>query len=131
MILPGDADYDDVRKVWNGMINKRPALIVRCAGFSDVINSVNFARENNLLVAIRGDSHSAAGNASCDGGLVIDLSRMKGIRADPVKRTVHAQGARSGKIWTGGLKPLAWQLPGARSTLLASPGLRWVAAWAG
>jgi FAD/FMN-containing dehydrogenase len=96
LILPGDADYDAARKVWNGMINKQPALIVRCAGVSDVINSVNFARNNNLLVSVRGGSHSAAGNATCDGGIVIDLSRMKGIWVDPVKQTVRAQG---GALW--------------------------------
>ncbi len=96
LILPGDADYDQARQVWNSMINKQPGLIVRCAGVADVINCVNFARNNNLLVSVRGGAHSAAGNATCDGGIVIDLSRMKGIRVDPVKQTAHAQG---GALW--------------------------------
>jgi FAD/FMN-containing dehydrogenase len=86
-----EAGYDDARKVWNGSIDKRPALIARCAGVGDVISCVNFARANNLLVAVRGGGHNVAGNAVCDGGLVIDLSRMKGIRVDPTRRTARAE----------------------------------------
>jgi FAD binding domain/Berberine and berberine like len=92
LIQPSDVDYDDVRAVWNGMIDKRPALIARCAGVADIVASVSFAREHNLLVAIRGGGHNAAGNAVCDDGLVIDLSLMKGIRVDPLGQTVRAQG---------------------------------------
>jgi FAD/FMN-containing dehydrogenase len=91
-----DVGYDEARKVWNGMIDKRPAVIARCAGVADVIEAVNFARTNDLLVAIRGGSHSAAGLAVCDDGLVIDLTRMKGARVDPVARTVQAQ---AGLLW--------------------------------
>jgi FAD/FMN-containing dehydrogenase len=91
-----DAGYDDARKVWNGMIDKRPAVIARCAGVADVIEAVNFARTNDLPLAIRGGSHSAAGLALCDDGLVIDLTRMKGVRVDPVARTVHGQ---AGLLW--------------------------------
>src|ERR687889_768462 len=80
------------RLLWNGLIDKRPALIARCVGVGDVIDSVNFARENELLVAVRGGGHNVAGNAVCDGGLVIDLSAMKGVRVDPERRTVHAEG---------------------------------------
>jgi len=86
LIQPNDASYDDARKIWNGMIDKRPALIARCTGAVDVINAVNFACANKLLVAVRGGGHNVAGNAVCDGGIVIDLSRMKGIRIDPVRR---------------------------------------------
>lgn len=86
LIRPGDGGYDDARKIWNGMIDKRPALIARCTGAVDVINAVNFARANKLLVAVRGGGHNVAGNAVCDGGIVIDLSRMKGIRIDPARR---------------------------------------------
>ena len=96
LILPGDDGYDEARKVWNAMIDRKPGLIVRCAGVSDVINSVNFARANKLLVAVRGGGHSFAGNAVCDGGIVIDLSRMQGVRVDPVKQTVIAQ---PGVLW--------------------------------
>ena len=96
MICPGDAGYDEARKVWNGMIDRRPGLIVRCAGVSDVINSVNFARTNDLLVAVRGGGHNVRGNAVCDGGIVIDMSQMKGIRVDPRRRTARAQ---AGLTW--------------------------------
>jgi FAD/FMN-containing dehydrogenase len=88
----GDADYEEARLIWNGLIDKRPALIARCAGVADVIDSVNFARENDLLVAVRGGGHNVAGNAVADGGLVIDLSPMKGIRVDPERRTARAEG---------------------------------------
>ena len=92
LIRPGDDAYDGARKVWNGMIDRRPALIARCAGVTDVIAAVNFAREQGLPVAIRGGSHNVTGNAVCDAGVVIDLSNMKGIRVDPEKRTVRAEG---------------------------------------
>jgi len=91
LIRPGDAGYDEARKIYNGMIDRHPALIARCTGAVDVINSVNFARANKLLVAVRGGGHNVAGNAVCDGGIVIDLSRMKGIRIDPVRRTARAE----------------------------------------
>jgi FAD/FMN-containing dehydrogenase len=91
LLQPDDNDYDTVRKVWNGMINRKPALIARCTGVSDVINAVNFARTHHLLVAVRGGGHNVIGNAICNGGIVIDLSRMKGIQVDPVKRTAWAE----------------------------------------
>src|SRR5438128_9540154 len=87
----GEAGYDEARKVWNGAIDKRPALIARCAGVSDVIHCVNFARANDLLVAVRGGGHNIGGNAVCDEGLMIDLSRMKGLRVDPARRTARAE----------------------------------------
>jgi FAD/FMN-containing dehydrogenase len=91
-----DAGYDDARKVWNGMIDKRPALIARCAGVADVMDAVNFARTNNLLVSVRGGGHNITGNAVCDGGLMIDLSPMKGLRVDPIQRTARAE---AGLTW--------------------------------
>jgi len=91
-LLGADDDgYDEARKLWNGMFDRRPALIARCAGTADVISAVNFARENRLQVAVRGGAHSFPGHSVCDGGLVIDLSPMKGIRVDPVTRTARAQ----------------------------------------
>ncbi len=96
LIRPGDEGFDAARKVWNGMIDRKPALIVRCAGVADVISAVEFARANDLLVAVRGGVHNVAGSAVCDGGIVIDLSRMKGIRVDPAARTAHAQ---AGLTW--------------------------------
>jgi FAD/FMN-containing dehydrogenase len=99
LLRPGDTAYDQARKVWNGLIDKHPALIARCGGVGDVVDSVNFARENELLVAVRGGGHNVAGNAVCDGGLVIDLSPMKGIRVDPKRRTVRAEsGATLGDL---------------------------------
>jgi FAD/FMN-containing dehydrogenase len=92
LIRPGDAGYDEARMVWNGMINKRPALIARCAGAADVINAVNFARDNNLLLAVRGGGHNMPGTCVADGGLVIDLSRMNSIRVDPLRQTARAEG---------------------------------------
>ena len=82
LLQEGDAAYDDARTVWNATIDRRPGLIVRCSGASDVINAVNFARENRLLVAVRGGGHNIAGSAVCDGGMMIDLSPMKSVRVD-------------------------------------------------
>src|SRR5262245_3109755 len=90
-IRPGDDAYDEARKVWNGMFDRRPALIARCAGTADVISAVNFARDRGLEVAVRGGGHSFPGHSVCDGGLVIGLSPMKGIRVDHATRTVRAQ----------------------------------------
>jgi FAD/FMN-containing dehydrogenase len=78
----GDASYDEVRAIWNGMIDRKPALIVRCAGAADVVRAVRFAGDNRLLVAVRGGGHNIAGNAVCDGGLMIDLSPMTSVRVD-------------------------------------------------
>ncbi len=91
VLSPGDAGYDAARKLWNAMFDKRPALIVRCAGTADVIHSVRFAREQDLVVSVRAGGHSLAGKSVCDDGLVIDLSHMKGIRVDPVRGTAQAQ----------------------------------------
>src|ERR1700730_17925025 len=79
VIKPADEAYDDARKVWNGMIDRRPSLIVRCQTSEDVVASVNFARDHNLLLAVRGGAHNVAGNATCDDGMVIDLSEMKQV----------------------------------------------------
>ena len=92
IIQPGDAEYDSARKVYNAMIDKRPALIVRCVDTADVIAAVNYARANDTLTAIRGGGHNGAGLSTCDDGVVIDLSRMKGIRVDPAARTVRIEG---------------------------------------
>ena len=91
-LLPADDGYESTRRIWNAMIDKRPAMIARCSGTADVINSVNFARENNLLISVRGGGHNFPGNSVCNDGLMIDLSRMTGVRVDPAARTVRAQG---------------------------------------
>src|SRR3989304_1713536 len=92
LIRPGDPGYDEARLVWNGMIDRRPGLIPRCSGPADAIQAVNFARVNNVLVSVRGGGHNAAGNAVCDGGIVIDLSGLKGVQVDPQRRTARVQG---------------------------------------
>jgi FAD/FMN-containing dehydrogenase len=91
LIVPGDNNYDQARTIWNAMVDKRPAMIVRCAGVSDVKTAVNFAREHGLLTAVRGGGHNIAGNAVCDDGLVIDLSSMKSVRIDPQSRIAHIE----------------------------------------
>jgi len=96
ILEPRDAQYDDSRKIWNGMIDKRPALIVRCAGVSDVLQCVRFARSHQVPVAVRGGGHNVAGYAMCNGGMVIDLARMRSVQVDPVRRTARAEG---GAIW--------------------------------
>jgi len=96
LIRPDDPEYDEARRIWNGMIDRRPAVIARCAGADDVVACVRFARENDLLVSIRGGGHNVAGTAVCDGGLMIDLSPMKGIRTDPTRGTVRAE---AGLLW--------------------------------
>jgi FAD/FMN-containing dehydrogenase len=92
----GEHGYDKARAVFNAMIDRRPALIVRCTGAADVIAAVRFARDHDLRVSIRGGGHGVTGNAVCDGGLVIDLSRMRSVRVDPAKRTARAGG---GATW--------------------------------
>lgn len=92
LIRPGDVQSDKARAVWNGMIDKHPALIVRCTEVSDVIAAVHFAHDNHLVVAVRGGGHNVAGTAVCDDGLVIDLSEMKGVYVDVQTRLVRAEG---------------------------------------
>jgi FAD/FMN-containing dehydrogenase len=96
LIEPGDASYHDARKVYNAMIDKRPQLIARCVDVADVMAAVDFGRENGLLTAVRGGGHNGGGLGICDDGLVIDLSRMKGVRVDPSTRTARVGGGCSG-----------------------------------
>jgi FAD/FMN-containing dehydrogenase len=96
LLQPGDAGYDDAHIVWNGMIDRRPALIARCAGVADVIQAVNFARDNHLLVSVRGGGHNITGYAVNDGGIVIDLSQMKSVHVDLAKSTARAE---AGLTW--------------------------------
>jgi len=96
VIVPADADYDAARAIWNGAIDRHPACIARCTGVADVVAAVGFARERDLRLAVRAGGHGVGGHALCDGGLVIDLSPMKGIRVDPVARTARAE---AGVLW--------------------------------
>jgi len=99
LIQPGDDSYDEARKLYNGMIDRKPRLIARCVDAADVIAAVNFGREHGLLIAIRGGGHSGPGLGSCDDGLVLDLSEMKGVRVDPAKKTVRVEpGCTSGDV---------------------------------
>ena len=91
LVRPGDAGYDEHRKVWNGSIDRRPGLIARCAGVADVRAAVRFARRRDLLVAVRGGGHSFPGLSVCDDGLVVDLGPMKGVRVDPEAGRVRVQ----------------------------------------
>src|SRR6266581_5894429 len=100
LLLPSDPSYDIARKVWNGMIDRRPGMILRCAGVADVIQAVKFARKHRLIVAVRGGGHNVAGNAVCDDGIVIDMSRMRSVRVDPAGRTAVAEEERHGETLT-------------------------------
>ena len=91
LVLPDDTGYPQARKVWNGMVDKRPAAVIYCAGAGDAIAAVQFARSENLLVSVRAGGHNVAGSSVCDGGLVIDVSRMKQIEVDPARRIARAQ----------------------------------------
>jgi FAD/FMN-containing dehydrogenase len=96
LVLPSDATYDVARRVWNGAIDKRPALIALCSGAVDVVRAVEFAREHDLIVAVRGGGHNVAGHGTCDGGIVIDLSPMRGISLDLARRAIRVQ---AGATW--------------------------------
>jgi FAD/FMN-containing dehydrogenase len=92
VVAPGDPGYDQARRVYNGGIDRYPALVARCRGTADVVAAVHYGRDRGLPIAIRGGGHSVAGHGTCDGGIVVDLSPMRGIRVDPVARTVRVQG---------------------------------------
>src|SRR5687767_11455416 len=92
LLQPGDTGYDEARAVRNGLIDRHPAFIACCTGVADVVAAVNFAREHNLLLSVRGGGHNVAGSAVNDGGLVIDLSGLRGVWVDPEQRTVRVQG---------------------------------------
>jgi FAD/FMN-containing dehydrogenase len=96
VIHPGDESYDEARKIFNAMIDKRPGLIINCTGVADVMSGVNFARQNDVPLAVRSVGHNVAGISLCDGGLVLDLSSMNGIRVDVHAQTVRAE---AGLTW--------------------------------
>jgi FAD/FMN-containing dehydrogenase len=96
LLHPGEEGYEEARRVWNGAIDRHPALIARCAGADDVVEAMRFARERELPVTVRGGGHAVAGHAVCDGGLMIDLSLMKAVEVDPEARTARAAG---GLLW--------------------------------
>jgi FAD/FMN-containing dehydrogenase len=110
LIRPGGPGYDAARRINNALIDRRPALIARCRGASDVAAAVNFARERRLLLSVRGGGDNVAGSAIADGGLVVDLSAMRGVRVDPAARTVRAGG---GATWADVDRETAISLIGA------------------
>src|SRR3989475_11246188 len=93
LILPADREYDARRVVWNAIADRYPALIARCTCVEDVVAAVRFAREHDLVLAVRGGGHSVAGFSTCDGGVVVDLSGMRAVQIDPASRTARVQGA--------------------------------------
>jgi FAD/FMN-containing dehydrogenase len=99
LLCQDDPGYNEARKIWNGMIDKRPALVARCSGAGDVVNSVKFACERDLTVAVRGGGHNIAGKCVAEGGFLIDLSGMKGVRVDLSRRTARAEaGVKLGEL---------------------------------
>jgi FAD/FMN-containing dehydrogenase len=131
IIRPGDAAYDDARYLWTGMIDRYPALIARCHDAMDVIATINFARTHHLFVTVRGGRHNAEGSASCDGGLLIDLSLMKRVEVDAEARIVRAEAGASWEdvdraTWVYGLA-----VPGevVSETGIAGPTLGGEMAW--
>src|ERR1043165_8905698 len=92
LLMPGSGEYDEARTIWNAMIDRRPALIIRCLSASDVAHAVRLAAEHRFVLAVRGGGHNIAGNAVCDGGLMIDLSQMKDVVVDPNQRIARVGG---------------------------------------
>ena len=131
-IAPGDPGYDQARAVHNGLIDRRPALIAPCLGTADVIDAVTLGRERRLAISVRGGGHNVAGRAVVEEGLMIDLSPMRGVLVDPVRRTVRAQGGVTvGELdQAGALYGLA-TTSGTQSRPPESPGSRSAAATAG
>ena len=99
LIRPADPSYDSARRLWNAAFDRKPALIVRCAGAADVVRAVSFAATHDLLTAVRGGGHSLSGQSGCDGGLVIDLSAMRAIEVDPLSQRARVEaGALLGQL---------------------------------
>jgi FAD/FMN-containing dehydrogenase len=96
LLTPGDSGYDEARRIWNAMIDKRPAAIARCAGTADVMRAVRFGADHEIVISVKGGGHNVAGTAVCDGGLMVDLSGMKGVNVDRARRVAHAQ---PGLLW--------------------------------
>ncbi len=114
LLVPGENGYDEARSVWNGMIDRRPALIVCCESVHDVIASVHFANENGLVISIKGGGHGVAGKAVCENGLMIDLSKMNSVSVDPEAQTARVgPGAKLGDLDKKKLKNIIYlQLEG-------------------
>ena len=123
LLQPGDAGYDAARRVWNGLIDRRPALIARCTSIEDVRQAVAFAREHELDIAVRGGGHNVAGHAVCDDGLVIDLSPMRGIHVDPEKQRARAEGGTTWADLDAATEPFGLATPGGVVSTTGIAGL--------
>ena len=134
IVRPGDAEYDTARAVWNGMIDRRPAIIAYCTNVNDVIQSIAFGQETGILTSVRSGGHNIAGSSLCDGGLVIDLSRMNTVTVDPENRIARAEGGAllaDLDAATPRRKRTAWQRRPASTVIPGSSPLHSVAESAG
>jgi len=127
LLRPGEEGYDEARRIWNGAIDRHPALIARCAGADDVATAVRFAREHDLAVSVRGGGHAVAGHAVVDGGVMIDLSLLKAVRVDPATRVARAAGGCCGGSWTPPPSGTGWPPPAGSSATPASAASPWAA----
>jgi len=123
VIAPEHAAYEEARKVWNGMIDRHPALIVRCSSTDDVAVAVDFARGNELVVSVRGGAHSTPGYSTCDGGVVIDLAPMNGVEVDPEARTARVQGGATWGEFDGATQQHGLAVTGGRVSTTGVGGL--------
>ena len=131
LVRPEDDGYDEARAIWNGAHDRRPALIVRCAGVADVMRAVDFARSENLLVAVRGGGHSLPGFSTCDGGVVIDLSAMTACASTPRAAPPSPRAAARGRTSTTRPRRSGSRSPAGSCPPRGSPGSRSAAASAG
>ena len=122
LLRPGEEGYDEARRVWNGAIDRRPALIARCAGADDVVQALRFARERDLPISVRGGGHCVAGHAVGDDGVMIDLSLMKAVSVDPATRVARAAGGVTGPSSTSRPSATGWPPPAGRSATSGSAG---------
>jgi FAD binding domain len=122
LIRPDDTTYDEQRRIWNGSIDRRPALIAQCAGVADVVSAVRLARDRGQLVAVRSGRHSYPGLGVCDGGMVIDLGQMKGIRVDPEAAPRGPRPGSCSATWTARRRPSASPSPRESSPIPGSRG---------
>ena len=109
LLFPNDPGYDALRRVWNGRIDRRPALIVRCANADDIAEAIRFARDHDVEASVRGGGHNIAGNSVCDDGIVIDLSGMKGIIVDPTAQIARAEPGLLLREFEPRPKPTVWR----------------------
>ena len=131
LIKPGDSGYEAARKIWNASIDRHPGVIARCSGVADVVAAVNFARENELLVAVRGGGHNVSGKALCDDGIVIDLSGMRGIHVDAKNHSARVQAGATLRDVDRETHVFGLAVPAGLYPRQASLGSRWGAVSAG